>query len=224
MKYQRSNAKKPYRLKDGTPVPGVTTILSCVNKPALLAWAHKMGMEGKDYRKVSGNAADIGSIAHFMVETFLKNQTPDLSEFPPADVSKAESSFIKFLEFWDKEKLKLEHSEIEIISEGDGYGGKIDIIARDEKGRLCLIDIKTSKAIYQTEYFAQVAAYANLWNHSEAQNQFGAQELITRHLIVRIGKTEAMDLEIQEKTDLTKYWKLFYAALQLYKAQKEIEA
>ena len=40
-----------YKLASGARVPGVTTVLSVLNKPALVPWANKLGLEGIDVRK-----------------------------------------------------------------------------------------------------------------------------------------------------------------------------
>ena len=40
---KRSRAHITYKLADGTAVPGVTTVLSVLNKPALVKWANNLG-------------------------------------------------------------------------------------------------------------------------------------------------------------------------------------
>jgi len=48
---KRSRAHITYKLADGVPVPGVTTILSVLNKPALVKWANNLGLQGIDSSK-----------------------------------------------------------------------------------------------------------------------------------------------------------------------------
>jgi hypothetical protein len=76
-------------LKDGTQVPGASTICQDRRRHQwLIHWAWNLGMEGQDYRKVRDKAADIGTVAHFMIEChFLHNHEPDLSEFSPPTLS-----------------------------------------------------------------------------------------------------------------------------------------
>ena len=39
-------AHQRYKIEDGTIVPGVTTVVGILNKPALVPWANKLGLEG----------------------------------------------------------------------------------------------------------------------------------------------------------------------------------
>lgn len=57
VKYQKVKAHQRYKTTDGTPVPGVTTVLNLQAKPALLNWAWGCGMKGEDYRQVKDTAA-----------------------------------------------------------------------------------------------------------------------------------------------------------------------
>lgn len=66
--------------------------------------------------------------------------------------------FARFVKFWRKSGLAFVGSEILVGSQKYGYCGRLDILARDKKGRLVLLDLKTSKWI-SPSYFSQVAAY-----------------------------------------------------------------
>lgn len=66
--------------------------------------------------------------------------------------------FDKFVRFWRKSGLKYYASEVLVGSLKYKYCGRLDILAEDKKGRLVLIDFKTSKWV-SPSYFAQVAAY-----------------------------------------------------------------
>ncbi len=69
-----------YKTKDGQRVPSVTTILGILNKPALLDWAWRCGCDGINYKAIRDNAADIGTLAHYMIMTYLRGEKPDTSE------------------------------------------------------------------------------------------------------------------------------------------------
>lgn len=215
VKLEKTKIHQKYLLADGREVVGVTTALGIMNKPALLAWAWAEGKAGRDFRKVKDQAADIGTLAHFLCECHLKGIEADTSEFSPADLSKAENAVIKFMTWWDKEGFTLVASEEQLVSEHYGYGGTLDIIARDKEGILHLIDIKTSKACYE-EYWFQVAAYRGLWNENKGE------QLIGETYIVRIGKeADEDDFETPSRTDLTREFDVFLKCLALYKAVKE---
>lgn len=207
-----TSSKRKYRDALNNIIPGVTTILGVIAKPALIDWAWKLGKQGIDYNTVKDDAATVGTIAHFLCECHMKGIEPDEAQFDPEKLKTAMICFEKFKEFWSKANLKVLHNELAITSKY--YGGTIDIVAEDEEGKLVIVDIKTSNGIYP-EYWSQVAAYCSLWNNRD-------QPDITRKIIVRIGKDDANDLEVIEKSNLDLYLELFIGALAIYQAQKEI--
>lgn len=215
IKYQKTSAHTRYKGSLGEHLPGVTTVLGVMDKPALIAWANNLGLQGIDYRKARDQAADIGTIAHFMCECHLKDVIPDLSEFSTADINKAENAFIKFLSWWDNSGFKMIESEVQLGSSNLRYAGTVDCIARDKDGKLILIDLKTSKAIYD-EYWSQVSAYERLYDVNRL-------EKISRKFIVRIGKEELGDFEVIEREDLSKHFNVFNACLMLYYAKKALK-
>ncbi len=221
IKFETTKAHQRYKTADGVAVPGVTTVLGAtIPKPALLAWAYNCGVKGEDFRKVKDKAADIGTIAHWLIELHLKGLEPDTSCFAPADLSKAENAVIKFMSWWDAGKFEYRASELQLVSEKHGYGGTLDILASQGEHDLCLIDLKTSKGIYD-EYWFQLAAYAELRMENY---DFADPDPITRFIICRIGKEEAeSDFEIQERKSLTWEWNVFEKCLALYKTLKAKE-
>ena len=66
--------------------------------------------------------------------------------------------FSRFCEFWLASGLTYVGSEIMVGSKRYMFGGRIDILARNRKGGLVLIDFKTSKHV-SPSMFSQVAAY-----------------------------------------------------------------
>ena len=145
---------------DGERVPSVTTILGILNKPALLNWAWKCGLDGEDYKKIRDKAAGIGTIAHEMVEKYLLKEPFDPSEYSQADLEKAEKAFSAFLDWEKAYKIVPEIVEGTIVSEQYKVGGTCDLVANTENG-LILVDLKTSSGIYP-EMRLQVAAYAQM--------------------------------------------------------------
>lgn len=211
VKFERTKAHITYKLKNGQRVPGASTIAKIGEDPsALLYWAWDLGKQGIDYKKAREQAADIGTLAHFMIQCHLRGEEADLSEFSHADQDKAETAFIKFLEFWDANKFQPVAVEVPLVSETYGFGGTIDLLARDANG-LCLLDWKTSKAIYRP-YLIQLAMYQELWNEHNPKDQ------IARRAIIRVGKEEAMDLEVRWLSDMRPYFEAAVAQLTLYRA------
>ncbi len=204
---------RKYITPDGQTVPGVTTILGLLAKPALIHWAWVEGKEGRDYKKVKDKAADIGTLAHYLIECDITGIKPDVSEYSPANLNKAENAYIAWLE-WKKGFGIIETvgSEVPLVCET--FGGTLDwVIKQDNK--YILIDFKTSKAIY-SEYIYQISAYQHLWNITNPDKQ------IVECYILRIGKEEG-EFEQRKYTNLEKELKLFFLLRDVYILKNEIE-
>jgi hypothetical protein len=219
-KLERGKPHQKYILQDGTEVPGGSTICKIGDDPAaLIHWAWNLGREGKDYRKERDKAADIGTIAHFLIECFLTQQVADLSDYSQADIDKALVCYNKFHDWWEEQDLEVVATEIQLVNELYRYGGTIDLIAKRKNGDHLLMDFKTSKKISES-YWRQAAGYADLWNENQDVNGFNAINQITSHAIVRIGKEEEGDFEVVWKDDLEKEWEVFQKQVDLYWAMK----
>jgi hypothetical protein len=208
----KTTAHTQYKLKEGTPVPGVTTVLGILNKPALVKWANNLGLQGIDSTKYRDAAANVGTLSHAMICAHLKGEKADTSEYSQQDISMAETSLIKYWD-WEKEHV-IEPVLIEepLVSEEHGFGGTIDSVVTCN-GELWLVDYKTGKAIYP-EMFIQLAAYSQLLK----EHKYDVEN--TR--ILRIGRNADEGFEERVARDLTKQWQVFYHLLQVYKLQKEI--
>lgn len=205
-----TKAHTRYRLRDGTLVPGVTTVLGILNKPALIHWAWTLGMQGIDYRKFKDAAAVIGTCAHLMIQHDLQNTTPNLREFSPEVIDKAENAFLKWLEWKRQHAIDVIYCERQLVSEKYRYGGTIDCLAKVD-GDLTILDLKTSKSIY-TEYLYQVAAYRQL------AAEDGHKAVSCR--ILQIGRTEDEGFSERSETDTTRCFALFRHALAIYELQR----
>jgi len=202
-----------YKNKEGTRVPGVTTILGVLAKPALIHWAWKLGCEGKDYRKERDQKADIGTMAHAMIMCHLKGEKFDDSDYSKNDIDKAENAFIKYLN-WEKEHpFTAITVEKEMVSEKYRFGGTADLIAKSN-GDIILVDYKTGKGIYP-EMAYQLAAYKYL-----AMEQ-GHE--IANARILRIGRDESEGFEEKVFPDLGREWLIFENCLKIYNMQKQIK-
>lgn len=187
-----NEAKHAYSC-EGTFIPGTTTILNILNKPALMPWVAKMcgewvfdnweaftdpepdivalvkEMKGH-YRKKTEAAADIGTIAHNWIERFIKGSNEEYPDGP------AGQSVDAFMEWWQAHKIEVLHSEKVLFSRTHWYAGTVDLIAMVD-GVLTLADFKTSSGIYP-EMALQLSAYSLAYN--EEYNEFPDQRLILR--------------------------------------------
>jgi hypothetical protein len=78
------------------------------------------------------------------------------------------SAFEAFKEWFESNSFKVISQEEPMVSEVHFYGGTPDAIALDGKGRLVLLDWKTSDGVYP-EYLYQLAAYRILWNETHPE-------------------------------------------------------
>jgi hypothetical protein len=215
VKLQKTRSHQKYLLKDGTQVPGASTIAKIGDDgSSLIHWAWDLGSRGLDYRKVRDQAADIGTIAHFMIECFLHNHEADLSEYSGADIERAQVAFGNFRRWWDSEGFTILEPEVQLVSEQHMFGGTIDAPSRDKDGKIVLLDWKTSKGIWPAHRF-QLAAYEQLWNENRPDMK------IQRRGIVRIGKESPDDFEIAWMFSAEPAWKVFQKRLELYYTQLE---
>lgn len=215
VKLHKSSSHVIYRLRDGRIVPGASTIAG-VDKPTgpLVAWANKLGLKGIDSRIRLGDEADAGTVGHFLIECYLKRNDPDLSDFSLEAVAKGNMILRKFLEHWSAEELTMVASEVQLVSEVHGYGGTLDIVARDTSGRLVLVDIKSSKGLYESHFF-QLAGYEHIWDENN-------EEQIDRRAIFRTGKLseKKSDTEIKWMGPMDTYFDVFLAQLNLMNKKK----
>lgn len=186
--------KKPTGLKfnanvhrywlDGKPVPGVTTILGVLNKPAIPRWAAKSvaeyvannraGIEelynlGPDpmtaalskvpWQKMD-DAATRGTTLHDHAEAILRGEDVHLDDDDP--LLPVVEHAVQFMDDWHIEPILI---EVPVASREHWYAGTLDLIAKyrnphtGETGT-AIFDWKSGKAIYP-EACMQLNAYAH---------------------------------------------------------------
>lgn len=208
-----TKAHTRYRTKSGIIVPGVTTVLNLLAKPALVYWAWNLGMQGEDYRKVRDKAADVGTLVHYLVECDIKGTWPDLGEFKPNTVKKAKVAFEAFKDWRYTNKMETVECEVELVSEKYLYGGKIDWVAVDAAKNTLLLDIKTSKAVY-TEHKYQLAAYWHAWD------ELHPDQKIDRAAIIQLNKVTG-EFSYHPFADLKFEFEIFLHLRDIYAMQKK---
>ena len=163
---------------DSEKIPSVTTVLSVINKPALVGWAAKMAvafienelkpgvamdeiqiatmldMARKSWNKKRGDAADMGKFVHNWISEYILGRKPQM----PVN-EQLQEAILAFLDWEKKHKVKFLLTEEPIYSRQHNYAGTLDFICRID-GELVLGDIKTSSGIW-TEYWLEVAGYRN---------------------------------------------------------------
>lgn len=133
--------------------PRVTKIVSIKAKPALYYYYG----EAKDYRTAKAateQSAKEGTMIHEAVEGLLLDSHPKV----PAHIAPAVKSFAAFM-MANHIETSPELVERRIVSYDHRYAGTVDAIARIG-GKLGVLDIKTSTAIYR-DYCLQTSAYVD---------------------------------------------------------------
>lgn len=128
-------AKAGYRVKDGTRVPSVTTIIGKFKEAGgLMHWAWQLGIAGKDYREVRDEAADAGTLAHALVEQWIRKQ-PLAVNGPDEVVQKACNAFNIFMQWANQSRLEVTETEVALVSEKHRFGGTLDAMLVNGKVR-----------------------------------------------------------------------------------------
>ena len=210
---KKSRAHTRYELPDGTKVPGVTTVLGVLNKPALVIWANRLGLQGIDSSKYRDEMADIGTLAHQMIVDYFKGEKTNTDDYSKSQIDAAENCLLSFWEWEKGHKIEVILAEKQLISQEYGYGGTIDCFCKLD-GQPTLLDFKTGKAIYN-EFFYQLAAYEQLLAE--------AGHLIEVTRILRIGRDADEGFEERSVGSLDKQFELFRHCLAIYNLMKEIK-
>ncbi len=204
-----------YTLADGTRVPGVTTVLAEIAKPALIAWANKLGLQGIEVGKYTDAAANVGTACHAMIEAYLKGEEFDGSDFDKITLDLAENGFLKFLDWANQHTIDDIHAEMPLVSENYKYGGTIDLYCILD-GIPTLVDFKTSASGIYDEMEWQVAGG---YRHLLVENKYPVEQVI----IIRVGKSDQPDLETKIIGNWNEAWNVFLSALDIYYAKKAYE-
>lgn len=199
-----------YKTADGKRVPGVTTILGKFKEPgALMAWAHKLGLEGIDFRKARDDAGDAGTLAHTWIDDEIHGR-PMTRPGGATDetCTLAQQGLDAFRRWRDGVKLEILDTERPLVSEQFRFGGTFDAlgIANGEK---VVLDWKSSNRVYR-EHVAQCAAYRQLLREHGHPDVTGAR-------LLRVGKESATFSDHYFPDSVLDIgWSRFMASLALY--------
>jgi hypothetical protein len=201
-----------------TLYPAVTTILSVVARPNLVAWARRTALEAirqlletatcleelrlaldeaaQEPERVRDEARERGTAVHQAIALALEGE-PYPSEWEPW-VRAA-------LGFLEDHGLRLLASEQVLVSRRHGYAGTCDVASLQEDGGLVLLDWKTG-GVY-SEHALQLGAYAIALEEMTGREVRGAYVVGLRQ-----GSYEA------RRVDLPVAQQGFLAALTLWRA------
>ena len=216
-----------YRTKDGTIVPGTTTITGRFkNAGALVRWAFNCGRDGIDMDSRKKDAGSSGSIAHDMIEARIHGLEPS----PPSPFELGMRDGPEYQDIVQKATLCLEAfdrwqtqsnaefivTEQPYVSECYRFGGTIDAIGV-VSGKYALIDFKTSARIY-SDMLVQMGAYLQLWE------EFNPDKPLAEVHLLRFGKEDAgFHHHSWQRPTLEMGRKAFLLMRELYDLDKPLE-
>ena len=206
-----------YKTSAGQRVPGVTTILGVLAKPALVKWANNLGLQGIDSTKYVDALASIGTLAHAMILNELSGKGAESAlEGKDADTKTlAENCYLSFCEWRKGHKIEPIALERVMVSELYRYGGTPDFIGLVD-GVVEIIEFKTG-GIWP-EHFGQLSAYAQL-----AIENGIVTEPIRRFRALSIPRAETESFDEKVKTSVAVEWQIFEHCLAIYELKKKLE-
>jgi len=226
---KKAQAHIQYFNKEGTLLPGCTTIVGLLDKSGPLKWwAWKLGKQNVNLATYVDQLADAGTLAHYLVACKLMNTKPNqsyLAEFSRVDHDRAANALVSFFNWIKLHKIQPIFGEKALVSEKWQFGGTLDIYCKVD-GRLTLIDLKTSKALYGSHY-TQTAGYYKLL----IENGYKVDSSIDPYTgqrgkevyILRIGRTEDEGFEYKRVPGLKWHLKRFKNLRDQYAINHELK-
>lgn len=159
----KTKAHQRYRLKPneqwpkGEIVVGVTTVVGILNKPALVPWANRIGLQGIEVGRYVDDKADIGTLAHAKIIGELTGQEVDVSDYSQQQIDAADNACLSFYEWQRTHDLIIKEAEKALVSEKHKFGGQFDIYGQIN-GTTELLDLKTGSGIWEEHYY-QLGGY-----------------------------------------------------------------
>jgi hypothetical protein len=158
---------------DGERIPGVTTVIGILDKPALVGWAAEQSASYavENWEALAGlplverakriqnarfntnrKAVVKGNRIHNLGEQLAHGRPVEV----PLDIQPQVSAYARFLDAWELETVA---TETPVCSTEWSYGGTFDLIGHSPRFGTALMDIKTGKGVY-SEVALQLNAYA----------------------------------------------------------------
>lgn len=151
------DGKRFYQTPTGKRYPSVTTVLSTLNKDAIVAWQQSIGVE--EAKKVTTQASRRGTAVHAIAENYLLNKDDYAKSHMPANVA----TFNQIKVYLDQYCDVVHAQEYPLFSDDLQTAGRCDLVARIH-GIRTIGDFKTAKKAKKEEwiknYFLQCTTYA----------------------------------------------------------------
>ena len=237
----------------GTRLPGVTTILGTLAKPALLGWYAEEERKGilsaldvsgvmtakeldkflpvrkngkpMPYAEVKRDkAADLGTVTHARIEAWLNHD--ELSpEGIPADLfEKSLNGLLRFTEWWNENGFTCLTTELQMVSEEMQVGGTADIVGCHVSAQMTDRIVFDIKTSKRSQYWPYPETYAQVATYANMVTETTGYP-VSDVWVLRVGKEEGDEMQ---SVKLTMHQRdagarLFRSALGVYRALRELE-
>lgn len=149
-----------YKTPAGALYPSATTVVGFLGKEAIEKWKKRVGEE--EAARVSHKAATRGTRMHKLCEDYINGDPIDPAEYDFND----QFQFKMLRRHLDAYVDNVHMQEVRLYSDYLKLAGTVDLVA-EYKGRLSIIDFKTSKKLKEEKwilnYFCQATAYAIMY-------------------------------------------------------------
>lgn len=185
-----------------------------------MRWANKQGLEGIDTRVKVAAAADIGTVAHAMVEAHIQGHDPlsVIAADVPDYVRRGAAFAFDAYERWAKRsRLIIVATELHGVDEEYQTGWCLDALSvfEGEEG-LELLDWKSSNGTY-ADHFIQISTYAHFFERASGLSLNGAH-------LCRFGKTDGEFVNHHwPRHLLDEGWEVFKKLRALHNDRRRIE-
>ena len=159
--------------------------------------------------KIKEDAGLVGTVVHGLIEDFLKGK-----DIPKQSDPAVVNCWNLFLDWWNKQEYEVVELEKKIYSKKYNYAGTLDLVVKDKKGNLVLMDIKTSNFI-SFDYFLQLNAYKFAY-----EEETGSK--VSKSFIVKLSKKDA-EIEIKEIPLNKKLFNAFIGAKYVMEQMHSVE-
>lgn len=222
---ERGKGRPQSYLVNNKPVASVTEILSRFKRSdKLMNWAHRCGLQGRDWRQVRDRAAGGGNDVHAAIEMHIHGEQWKPNPHTNDQTDKTYRALEAFKEWHDGCGLTWVATEIPLVSQTHKFGGTLDGMLRDGD-YYQIFDIKTSKAVFE-DHIYQLGAYSILWEENKGTPVNGG-------MILRVRGGDEPDVEEGEKPKVYSVWfdqqaiamaaHTFLLMLQLYQMTDKME-
>lgn len=185
------------------------------------AWLYYLDKAYEAHSKSLQKSAGKGKDLHSLLEKYVKYSI-EKNERVPANVKSADIQ--DFIDWANENVEKFLWSEMHTYSEVNWLGGITDAGAILKNGRTAIIDFKSSKAAYPTQFW-QIAGYdiqvGETGGFDSAGNQIMEPVKIDAHIVIPFGAPTFEAVIKYDDEGINKH--AFLSALQLYRANQAMK-